>query len=114
MNSVALQKTTYCKALLRYTPLSKQGGSGRSSSIEMGPKRPGVMASWAMAMVLPWDVTEMHKRRVKQVAKDSGTENWQLVENAERQIRMRWVLDIGTEHHDVQTRTFTMCAARNY
>ena len=27
--------------------------SGRSSSIEMGPKRPGVMASWAMAMVLP-------------------------------------------------------------
>ena len=27
--------------------------SGRSSSIEMGPKRPGVMASWAIVMVLP-------------------------------------------------------------
>jgi len=69
--------------------------------------------AYAMAMLLPWEVTEAHKLRVKSSV-DLCVGQWRLVEAAERRIRLQWVMDVGTLDPRGHVRTFIMAAARSH
>ena len=67
--------------------------------------------AYAIAMVLPMPVTQMHKRRIKTTHRTLGG-MWTLIERAERMIRLAWVSDIGSTDYYGVVRTFTMAAMR--